>query len=273
MAELIRYEVEGRIATLTLNRPEKLNAISAGMQREMLEALRDAERDPAVRVVVLKGEGRSFCAGYDVSGGTEGSGPRSSEGYSIATDRDRLEGFLRGWLAIWDLRIPVIAQVHGHCLAGGTQLAAICDVGFVAEDTRVGAPQLPLGAGFVAAFWAWYVGPKRAKELFFPVGSMISGREAAELGLFNRAVPAAELEATVAEYAARVAKTPKELLALQKQSINRTQEVQGFREALLQGTEVDAIAHFTDSVRETNRRIRETGLRAALADWQREGWG
>jgi enoyl-CoA hydratase len=164
----------------------------------------------------------------------------------------------------------VIAQVHGHCLAGGSQLATICDITFVAEDAVVGAPQLPLGAGFVAPFWAWHVGAKKAKELFFPVGSLISGKEAVELGLFNQALPADALEEHVTAYARRVAKTPKEILALQKQAINRTQEIMGFRQAMEQGVEVDALAHFTEPVLEMNRRIRETGLKAALSAWHAE---
>ena len=176
---------------------------------------------------------------------------------------------MRGWLAIWDLRMPVLASVHGICLAGGTQLASICDVTFVADDTRVGTPQLPLGAGYVAAFWAWHVGPKKAKEVFFPTGEIISADEAVAMGLFNRSVPKADLGQTVMDYAGRVARTPKEILALQKLSINRTQEVQGFREALLQGAEVDAIAHASDAVRSVNRYIAEHGLSATLGAFRK----
>ena len=128
----------------------------------------------------------------------------------------------------------------------------------------MGAPQLPLGAGFVASFWAWHVGPKRAKEFFFPVGSMISGKEAAEIGLFNRSLPADQLDSYVNDYVELVAKTPKEILVLQKKAINRTQEVQGFREALMGGVEIDAIAHFTTPVLDMNRSIKERGLRATL---------
>lgn len=271
--ETILYDVESRVATITLNRPEKLNAISRRLQEEVLAALSEAEKDPAVRVAVIQGAGRAFSAGYDVTRGTdEGHGVGGGQARAITLDRDGLESFLRGWLRIWDLRLPVVAKVHGYCLAGGTQFASICDVTITAADARVGAPQLPLGAGFVASFWAWHIGAKRAKELFFPVGSVISGAEAAELGLFNRAVPAAELDQFVADYAERVSKTPKEILALQKQAINKTQEVQGFREALMQAVEVDAIAHFSPPVLEMNRRIREHGLKAALQQWQDEGY-
>lgn len=268
MAETILYEVARRIATITLNRPEKLNAISRQLQAELLEAIEEAERDDAVRVVVLRGAGRSFCAGYDLAGSGDGVG--ASQSPSISADRDGLIQFINGWLRIWDARVPVIAQVHGHCIAGGSQLAVICDVTITAEEARIGAPALPLGAGFVSCFWAWQVGAKKAKELFFPVGSNISGAEAARLGLFNFAVPQAELEDRVREFAASVAKTPKEILVLQKHAMNRTEEIKGFRQAMLQGAEYDAIAHFTEPVLAMNQSIRDLGLRGAIAAWNAE---
>ena len=267
--ETVVYEVREKVALITLNRPEKLNAISPGLQRDLLDALAEAEADPDVGAAIVSGAGRAFSAGYDVVGGRqERDGVGAGQARSITADRDRLEHILREWFRIWDLRLPVIAKVHGYCLAGGTQLAAICDVTFVAEDTRVGTPQLPLGAGYVGAFWAWLVGPKKAKEIFFPVGTMISGREAAEIGLFNRAVPADELNDVVWEYAQRVAATPREISALHKQAINRTQDIQGFREAMLQGAEVDAIAHASEPVLAVNQRIREVGLKEAIAEWR-----
>ena len=276
--ETILVDIADRVAQIRLNRPEKLNAISRRLQNEVIDALVTAEADPNVRAAVISGVGRSFSVGYDVSRGTdEGHGHSEGEAgvaqaRSITVDSDGLQSFLRGWLQIWDLHLPVIAKVHGYCLAGGTQLASICDVTISADDARVGAPQLPLGAGFVASFWAWHIGAKRAKELFFPVGSMVSGAEAAEIGLFNRSVPSAQLDEVVDEYLARVVKTPKEILALQKQAINRVEEARGFRAALVQAIEVDAIAHFSPPVLEMNRRIREDGLKSALQQWQDVGY-
>jgi enoyl-CoA hydratase/carnithine racemase len=263
MDELIIYEVDERIATVTLNRPEKLNAISPELQRQLLDALARAAADDGVRVAIVRGAGRAFSAGYDVTaGGTAGGG--------VPADRLRLERIVRGWLEVWDLPLPVIAQVHGLCLAGGTQLAAICDVTFVADDARIGTPQLPLGAGYVSSFWAWFVGPKKAKEVFFPTGAVLGAAEVVAMGLFNRVIPAADLDDEVRAYARTVARTPKDLLALQKLGINRTQEAQGFRQALLQAAEVDAIAHASPAVRAVNRFIGEHGLREALAAFQRD---
>jgi enoyl-CoA hydratase len=262
LPETIIYEVAERVATVVLNRPEKLNAITPQLQEELLAVLAQAADDPAVHVVVVRGAGRAFCAGYDLTAG-------AATGPGVPADRAYLERMTRGWLQVWDLPLPVIAQVHGVCLAGGTQLAAICDVTFVADDARVGTPQLPLGAGYVASFWAWFVGPKKAKEVFFPTGAVLSASEVVAMGLFNRVVPAAELDDEVAAYAAAVARTPKDLLGLQKLAINRTQEAQGFRQALLQGAEIDAIAHVSPAVRAVNRYIAEHGLREALNAFQR----
>ncbi len=262
MDETILYEVDERVATVTLNRPEKLNAITPTLQRELLVALRRAADDDDVRVAIVRGAGRGFCAGYDVT-----SGEMVARG--VPADRQQLEAVLRGWLEIWDLPLPVIAQVHGVCLAGGTQLAAICDITIAADDARVGTPQLPLGAGYVASFWAWFVGPKKAKEVFFETGAIVSAGEAVAMGLFNRVVPAAELDQHVIDYARAVARQPKDLLALQKLAINRTQEAQGFRQALLQGAEIDAIAHASPSVRTVNRHIGEYGLKESLAAFRR----
>lgn len=261
VAGTVLTEQVGRVAYVTLNRPEKLNAISVQLQDDLLAALDAAAADPTVHVAVVRGAGRAFCAGYDLAG----DGPGSAV---VPEDRALLERIVRGWLRIWDLPIPVIAQVHGACLAGGTQLASICDVTFASDDARVGTAQLPLGAGYVAAFWTWHVGPKKAKEIFLRKGTIVGAAEAVAMGLFNRVLPAEELDAFVATYAAEVARTPKDLLALEKLAINRAHEAGGSRDGLLQAAEIDAIAHTSPAVREVNRFIRDRGLREALRAFQ-----
>ena len=263
MDETILYEVDERVATVTLNRPEKLNAITPTLQRELLAALARAADDDDVRVAIVRGAGRGFCAGYDVT-----SGEMVARG--VPADRQQLEAVLRGWLEIWDLPLPVIAQVHGVCLAGGTQLAAICDITIAADDARVGTPQLPLGAGYVASFWAWFVGPKKAKEVFFETGATYQRRRGGGDGPVQPGRPGRRARrSTCVDYARAVARQPKDLLALQKLAINRTQEAQGFRQALLQGAEVDAIAHASPAVRTVNRHIAEYGLKESLAAFRR----
>lgn len=263
MSDTILYEVKDRIAVVTFNRPERLNAINGEMQAAMVEALERAEADEGVHAVLLQGSGRAFSAGADAQR-DQASGLATP--LSLPQNRDRIEAGLKAFLRIWDLRIPVIAKVHGYCLGRATQLAAICDISYVAEDAVVGAPQVPLGAGFNSVFSAWFVGPKKAKELFFPVGAKITGREAADMGLFNAAVPADQLDSYVWSYVRKLAAAPRDVMGLQKLAVNRTQEVQGFREALAFGVEVDVIAQESPTIKEIQRQIRERGLQAVLAD-------
>ena len=263
--DALLYAVADRVATITLNRPEKLNALSVGLQHEIVAAMKAAEADPAVRVIVLKGEGRAFCAGYDLSGGLDG--PRATGPMSAVDDAASLEATLQRLLTIWDLKKPVIAQVHGFCLAGGTQLALICDLTIAADDATFGIPQLPVGIGFVLPFWTWLIGPKRAREVFYRIGSKVTAAQAYEWGMVNAIVPPAELAATVRQRALEMAQTPTEILMLAKRAINETQEVQGFRESLRFGVDIDALSHQSHAVRAVNKLIKEEGLRAALVRW------
>ena len=265
MPEEILYDVAGRVATVTLNAPERLNAITRGMQQELIAALQAAERDHGVHVAVVQGAGRAFSTGFLL--GTERAD--DDRPYSPTSDRDHIEDGLRLWLQIPELRLPIIAKVHGYCIAGATQLAALCDVTFAAEDTRVGSgPQLPLGAGYVTAFWAWFMGAKRAKQFAFTSGDFITGSEAAELGLFNEAVPPEILDAYVDDYVQRVAKVPKDVLAIHKLSANRVDEIMGFRTAMRAGAELDAIAHFSPDVVAMRDRVQEDGVRGAIDAWR-----
>ena len=268
MTELVLYEVRDGVATITLNRPERLNAISPRLDEELLGHLGAAEADAGVHCAVIQGAGRCFSSGADTKR-DEASGQLVPT--SATADRDGREANLRRYLRVWDLRIPVIAKVHGYCLGRATQLVLSCDVAFAAEDAVIGAPRLPLGAGFNAVFWAWHVGPKRAKEVFLPTGGAIDGRTAARWGIVNDAVPLDQLDARVEGYTRKLTRTPRELLALQKQAINRTQEVRGMREALAQSVEVNIVGHHSESVHAVNRDILARGLRATLEDRAGDG--
>ena len=262
----VRYEVAGRVATLTIDRQDRLNAISPALDDELLALLDRAAADEGVHAAVIAGAGRAFSTGADTKRDEASGHPVPT---STIEDRAARELNLQRYFRIWDSPLPVIAKVHGYCLGRAVQLAVVCDITIVAEDAKVGAPQLPLGAGFNSVYWAWLIGPKKAKELFFNTGSIISGAEAVRIGLFNRAVPADELDDAVEEYAAKLARTPRDLLTLQKRAINRTQELRGFRQAMLQSVEVNVIAHHSDAVHEMNRRITRDGLRATIEAFQR----
>jgi len=249
------------IGTLTLNRPEKLNAMTPTLIEEMGEALTEVEKDPEIKVLIIRGAGRAFCTGYDL---TVGLGGASGERYTLDSDQRSLQHYVEHWLRLRDLPKPVISMVHGYCLAGGSQLAISTDMIFVAENASIGFPSIPAGAGYVSSFWNWMVGPHRTKYLAFLPGSRISGKEAEAIGFATRAFPAESLERETYDYATRVTKVPAQKLRLEKLAINRAMDIRGFRATVLAGAEFDAIFHFGPGNEEIRAVQRERGLRGAI---------
>ncbi len=263
----VLYDRSGPVAVLTLNRPDKLNAFDAAMLSDLMSALDRAGADEDVRVVVLKGAGRAFSAGYDVA-----PGAHSPHDRGIALDREDLQGMIAKWLQVYEFPKPIVAQVHGFCIAGATMLAICCDITLVAEDCRIRWPSLPLGGGLISTMWCWLVGPKKAREMSYIAGSEMSGTEAYHWGWANRAVPAAELEEAAMTMARAIARTPPDLLRLKKLAINRIMDIQGFRTAAQFGAEWDSIAHFGPGATETAAKIKEVGVKGAIA-WHQGGGG
>ena len=264
--QTVRYDADGPLGTVTLNRPEKLNAFSGQMLQDFAAALTHAEQDEAVRVVIVKGAGRAFSSGYDIS-----PGEFSPHGHNITEDREWLQSAVNHWLRLWEFPKPVIAQVHGICSAGSTMLAICCDITIVAEDASIRWPALPIGGGLIGAMWTWLIGPKKAKEMSFIAGSEMSGAEACFWGWANRAVPAAELEAVTLRMARQIARTPPDLLRIKKLAINRVMDVQGFRTVAMFGAEWDSIAHYSKGAAEMAGKIHELGLKGAIAALKQEG--
>jgi enoyl-CoA hydratase len=262
---LVRTDVVGRVGWLVLDRPDKLNAFSAAMLQELDAALDALAADPDVSVIVIRGEGRAFSVGYDVAGGAAET-PDGHTGRVRALDdwlhlRDRIDL----WLKVWRCPKPVIAAVHGYCMGGATMLAVCCDLTVVAEDAVIGWPSVPLGGGLLAPVSAWLIGPKKAKELSYVVGSSMSGREAADWGWANYAVDPATVVERADRLARQIAKTPGELLQVKKRALNRVMDMQGFSEVVMFGAEFDAIAHDSDSCDLTKAEIQEHGLKATIA--------
>ncbi len=168
------YDRKDSIATVTLNRPEKLNSLSIDLQVELCNCISSLAEDDEVKVIILKGAGRAFCAGYDI----DPNSAYRSKPVTITEDQARLRKVDERLLTIRDVPRPVIGQIHGYCLAGGTMLASMCDLIYIADDCKVGSIQAPLGAGFVASTWVWLVGPRKTKEIFYPIGTSIDGKEA-----------------------------------------------------------------------------------------------
>jgi enoyl-CoA hydratase len=232
------------VQRITLNRPEKRNALSNQLRGELFAALQAADRDDEVRVSIVRGAGRCFSSGFDLA-----SDLASDQPYHTADgDGQWSRHVTQGWFGIWDLAKPVIAQVHGYAMAGGSELATACDLVYVAEDAKIGYPVVRLVSPPDMQFFPWLVGMRQSMELML-TGDSIDGRRAVEIGFANAAFPADELDARVLEVAERVAKVPTDLQQLNKRSVHRALEVMGVRTALRAGSELQALATHQPSVR------------------------
>ena len=242
------------VRRVTLNRPEKRNALSNELRGELFDALRRADGDETVRVSIVRGAGVCFSAGYDLGADLTQGRPYPT----AAGDGHWPRHVVEGWFQIWDLAKPVIAQVHGYCLAGGTELATACDVVYVADDAQIGYPPVRLMSPPDMQYHPWLVGMRRAMELML-TGDAMSGREAAEWGFATRSFPLEELDARTLDFAERAAKVPVELQQLNKRSVHRAMEIMGARAAMRAGTEIQALAFTTEASRNYMSTFRRDG--------------
>jgi enoyl-CoA hydratase len=231
------------VRRITLNRPEKRNAISTAMRVELLNALRAHDGDPGVRVTVVRGAGPCFSSGYDLAGGPLMEG---APFYSAPGDGQWARQCNDTWFSVWDLAKPVIAQVHGYAIAGATELASACDLVYVADDAEISYPVVRVMSPPDFQYHTVLLGLRRAMELML-TGDPISGVEAAAIGFANRAFPADELEPRVLAIAERVAGVPSDLAQINKRSVHRAFDVWGARAAIRAGTELQALAGHTQT--------------------------
>ena len=244
---------------ITLNRPEKRNPLSNELRTELFHALETGDEDPDVRVMIIRGAGSCFSAGYDLQSDVSKDQPFHTAGGLANWPRHVVEGFFK----LWDLAKPVIAQVHGYCLAGGTELATACDLVYVAEDAKIGYPVVRSISPPDNQFYPWIVGLRRAMELML-TGDHMSGIEAAESGFANRAFPEADLEAEVLRVAERVAMTPTDLQQINKRAVHRQMDAMGIRAGIRAGTEMQQLATFTATTQAHLEDMRK-GLTQALS--------
>lgn len=255
---LLTDEPAPHVRRITLNRPNKRNALSNALRGEIFRALDEADQDPNVRVMILRGAGTCFSSGYDLSG--VGELPWHTAGGQGQWARHVVDGCFR----IWDLAKPVIAQVHGWCLAGGSELAVACDLVYVAEDAQIGYPAVRTMSPPDNHYHVWLMGMRAAMEQML-TGDSIDGIEAVRLGFANRAYPAAELEPAVLAMAERIAKLDPELAQLNKRLVHRQMEVMGMRQGLRAGTDLHALGWHTKASREYMEKMRQ-GVTAALTE-------
>jgi enoyl-CoA hydratase len=231
------------VQRITLNRPEKRNALSNALRAEVFAALHAADRDAELRVSILRGAGRCFSSGFDLTSDLSSDQPY----YTAAGDGAWSRHVSEGWFGMWDLAKPVIAQIHGYAMAGGTELATACDLVYVAEDAKIGYPVVRLVSPPDMQFFPFVVGMRAAMEMML-TGDSVDGERAVELGFANQEFPADELDARVLEIAERVAKIPSDLQQLNKRSVHRAMDAMGARTALRAGSELQALATHQASV-------------------------
>ncbi|MGH8242942.1 MAG: enoyl-CoA hydratase/isomerase family protein [Steroidobacteraceae bacterium] len=258
---LVLSERRGAVALLTLNRPDKLNAINVPVSEALDAALDAAEADEAVRVIVVAGAGRAFSAGFDLDIGL-GEGRPDPAGVRRALEND-----FRVIMRFWDSPKPTIAAVHGYCLGSAMELALACDLTIAAEDCRFGEPEVKFGSGIVALLLPWLAGPKAAKYLLLTGEDRVSAAEAQAMGLVNRVVPAANLLDEALALAGRIATNDTQAVRLTKKAINRSLEIGGMRQALFAALEIDVTIETNETAesREFNEILKRDGAKAAIA--------
>ncbi|HEX6399820.1 MAG TPA: enoyl-CoA hydratase-related protein [Actinomycetota bacterium] len=262
---MLLIEDLGPVRRLTMNRPEALNALNHPLTEAIAEAIGAAGRDPAVSVVILRGAGRAFCAGYDLNEDAD-EGTLDAQGWH--------EGLARGtakMLQIHDCPKPVIASVQSYCLAGGTDLMLACDLAVAADDAYFGYVDVRFGSGVVSMFLPWVLGVRKAKELLYTGEDRVPADEALRIGLVNRVVPRDELDDATLALANEIAKNEPFVVQTTKKAVNRVWDVAGFRAAMAANTELDVLIETSNlEARDEFRRITaEKGLKAAIA-WRDE---
>jgi enoyl-CoA hydratase len=275
--ETLLYSVADGVATITLNRPDRLNTIVPPMPDEFEAAVRRATLDDAVKVIVVRGAGRSFCAGYDFGEGfhhwdehinTDG---RWDPGKDFAWATSPLVAPTQQFMSMWRTPKPVIAQVHGWCLGGGSETALCADIVIASDDARIGTPYARMWGCHLSGMWIFRLGLTRAKE-YALTGRPVSGTEAAEIGLINRSVPFEKLEAEVAGWARRLAGIPASQLAAMKLVVNQVYENQGLHSTQLLGPVLDGLMRNTPDAQRFVDLAGSDGVAAVLAErdgpWQ-----
>lgn len=263
-----RVGTDGRVGRITLNRPEKLNALSRELFTELNEALHDMEADHSIRVIVLRGAGRAFCAGYDLTGGGGGRSYkfRDDSGRMLAMNmRTSIQQNTEVLMYLWNMAKVTISCIHGFAAAGGCELAMMADLVVAADDANIGHPgHRGLGVARNGMIWPLVIGMRKAKELSY-TGEYITGEEAQQIGMINYAWPEAELEERTIAFADRIAIASADHLGILKVNMNRFYENMGIYSSVRSSTEQDAMAQFTEFAYGWQDQLRENGLKEALA--------
>lgn len=254
-----REDNEG-IAWLTINRPEKLNALSTTLMSQLSEKLTEVDHDDSVKVVVLRGIDKAFSVGYDIAEEVELGVSTAEQWHAGLTNNIGLT------MQVWGLSKPVIGAVSGFCLAGGCELAMACDILIATEDAKFGEPEIRFGSGPVTLLMPFLIGQKKTNELLY-TGDTIDAQTANDLGLINRVVTSEELTATVESMARKIALTPLTILRYTKRALNRAYEAMGLKDAVNSNLDIAAVLNsaYSEEREEFTDLVATKGLGAALA--------
>ena len=261
-----RYGTDNRIGRITLNRPDKLNSLSPQLLNELEHGLKSMATDDRIRVIVIRGSGRGFGAGYDQTPSDGGDKSEDAQVRSFLTGaRKDLQEGSRRQIYIFNMPKVVIAQVHGYCLAGSCEYAMMADLIVAAEDARIGHPGVRgLGHPRNSCLWPLVIGMRKAKELMY-TGDTLSGTEAAEIGMINKAVPADKLEEEVLQLADRIANQTADSLAVHKEAMNRWYQGMGMEASIMAAADYDLMYYFSGSAKAFNDKVREVGMKEAFS--------
>ena len=262
--QTLLYETQERIARITLNRPERLNAINAHTGRELREAVARANADDAVHAIVLQGAGRAFCAGYDLKDYAEGDTPWNQDmPWDPTIDFRMMKSNTDDFMSLWRSYKPTIAKVHGYAVAGGSDIALCCDLVVMAEEAKIGYPPARVWGCPTTAMWVYRLGAEQAKRMLL-TGDLIDGREAKALGLVLDAVPEAQLEERVLALARRMAGVPKNQLMMQKMMVNQAYENMGLATTQMFATLFDGITRHSPEGQWFRQYAAERGFHEAV---------
>jgi len=267
-APVVLYEKTGRIARITLNRPDKLNAINDVLPRALRDAVGEANRDDAVHVIVLSGAGRAFCAGYDLEMYAEKPRPvaySQDMPWDPMVDYAGMSANTECFMSLWRSFKPVICKVHGYAVAGGSDIALCSDMIVMAGDARIGYPPARVWGCPTTAMWIYRVGAERAKRMLL-TGDLVTGVEAARMGLVTEAVPAAELDAAVERWAERMAGVPRNQLMMQKLMINQAYDNMGLATTQMIATIFDGITRHSPEGFAFKQRCETVGFKQAVRE-------
>jgi enoyl-CoA hydratase len=261
----ILYEPGGRVARITLNRPDRGNGITRAMLEQLEGAVERADLDPAVHVIVLAGAGKGFCGGYDLVEAAEGELPNHdpAQPWDPMLDYAMMSRNVRAFMSLQRCSKPVVCRVHGFCVAGGTDMALCADLLVVAADAKIGYPPARVWGSPTTSLWAYRIGPQRAKRLLF-TGDSLSGAEAAEWGLAIEAPPPDQLEERVETLVGRIAQVPVNQLRMMKLLVNQSLDAHGLGSAQVLGTLLDGVARHTKEGYEFKALAVREGFREAV---------